>query len=53
MAKFNYNNVKNAYTRHMFFELNYSFHPQNFYKRDINSCFWLKLIDELVNKFTK
>ena len=38
MAEFAYNNANNANTSHMFFELNYSFYSQLFYKKDIDSC---------------
>ncbi len=36
MAKFAYNNVKNASTDHMPFKLNCGFHPQAFYKEDVD-----------------
>ena len=38
MAKFAYNNVKNASTSHTPFELNCSFHPRVFFKDDVDSC---------------
>lgn len=51
MAKFAYNNSKNASIGHMPFELNCNYHPCVLYKEDINS--WSKsqvankLLDEL------
>ena len=36
MAKFAYNNTKNASTGHKFFELNCSYHPCVFFKEDTN-----------------
>ncbi len=36
MAKFAYNNTKNASTGHTPFELNCSYHPRVSYKKDIN-----------------
>ncbi len=36
MAKFAYNNAKNASTGHTPFELNRGYHPQASYKEDIN-----------------
>ena len=38
MAEFAYNNIKNASTGHMSFELNCGFHPQVFFEDNINSC---------------
>lgn len=34
----------------MFFKLNCGYHPHVSYKKDVNSHFQLKLVDELVNK---
>ncbi len=36
MAKFAYNNAKNARTGHILFKLNCGFHPQAFYKEDVD-----------------
>ncbi len=36
MAKFAYNNAKNASTGHIPFELNCNFHPQASYKEDVD-----------------
>lgn len=36
MAEFAHNNAKNTGTRHAFFELNYNYHPQAYYKKNIN-----------------
>lgn len=50
MAKFTYNHTKNASTSHISFELNYYFHPQVFYKKDVNPHFQSKSINELIIK---
>ena len=39
IAKFAYNNVKNASTGHTPFKLNNGYHPQMLYKDDVNLCF--------------
>ncbi len=36
MAELAYNNIKNASTGHTPFELNCGYHPQAFYKEDVN-----------------
>ena len=36
MTEFAYNNAKNASTRYTFFELNYGFYLQVFFKDDVN-----------------
>ncbi len=36
MAEFAYNNTKNASINHMSFESYCGFHPQAFYKEDVN-----------------
>ncbi len=36
MAKFAYNNAKNASTGHTLFKLNCSYHPRVFFKEDAN-----------------
>ena len=36
MAKFAYNNVKNASTGYTPFELNYGYHPRILYEKDVN-----------------
>lgn len=53
MAKFAYNNTKNANTDHLFFELNCGYHPQTSYKEDIDPQSWSKWADELANKLMK
>ena len=50
MAKFAYNNAKNASTGHMPFELNCGYHPCVFFKKDTNPRSWLKTADELSTK---
>ena len=51
MAKFAYNNVKNASTSYILFKLNCGYHPRVLFKKDINphlrSCFADKLAKEL------
>ena len=47
MAKFAYNNAKNASTGHTLFELNCGYHPRMLYKEEVNSCFKSKLAVEL------
>lgn len=47
MSKFVYSNAKNATTGNMAFELNYGYHPQVSYKKDINSRSKSKLADKL------
>ena len=39
MAKFAYNNAKNASTGHMPLELNCGYHPRMSYKEDVNPRF--------------
>lgn len=65
MAKFTYNNIKNARIGHMPFELNCSYYPQasynknvNFYfqvsyNKDINPCSKSKLTNKVLNKLKK
>ena len=36
MAKFAYNNVKNASTGYTLFELNYGYHPRILYKENLD-----------------
>ena len=47
MAKFIYNNTQNTSTGHMFFELNYGYHPRMLYKEDIDPRSQSKSADEL------
>ena len=47
MAKFAYNNAKNASTSHSFFDLNYGYYSRIFYKEVINLNFKSKLVEEL------
>ncbi len=49
ITEFAYNNTKNTSTGHTSFELNYGFHPQASYKKDVDPCSKLKLVDELAN----
>ena len=50
IAKFAYNNAKNASIDHLFFELNCRYHPRVFYKEDLNPCSKLKIAEELSSK---
>lgn len=50
MAKFGYNNVKNASTGHTPFELNCSYNPCVLYKKDIDLRSRSKFADELATK---
>ena len=47
MAKFAYNNAKNASTGHMPFELNCGYHPRMLYKEEVNPRSKLKSADKL------
>ena len=47
MAKFAYNNTKNANIGHTPFELNYGYYPRVFYKEDLDSCSKSKIAKEL------
>ena len=49
MAKFAYNNAKNASTGYTPFEPNCGYHPCVFYKEDVNPCSKSKLTDNLAN----
>lgn len=53
MAEFAYDNVKNANTGHMLFELNCSFYPRVSYKENVNFLFQWKSVDELANELRK
>ena len=50
MAKFAYNNAKNASTGHTPFELNCGYHPRVLYKEDLDLCSKSKAADELANE---
>ena len=47
MAKFAYNNAKNANSGHIPFELNCGYHPRMLYKDKVDSRFKFKLTDKL------
>ncbi len=53
MAKFTYNNAKNASIGHMLLKLNCGFYPQVSYKEVVNPRSQSKLTDELVTKLTE
>lgn len=50
IIKFIYNNAKNANMSYILFKLNYDYHLEILYKKNINSCFKLKIIDKLLIK---
>lgn len=50
MAKFFYNNAKNAKSGHILFELNYSYHSWISYKENVNLYFKLKSANKLSAK---
>ena len=50
MAKFVYNNAKNANIGHIFFKLNCSYHPCISFEKDTNPCFQLKTTNKLSKK---
>ena len=47
MAKFAYNNAKNASTSFTPFELNCEYHPWAFYKKDLNLRSKLRTVEDL------
>ena len=47
MAKFAYNNAKNASISYTLFKLNYNYHPKFFFKENTNSCSKFKSADKL------
>ena len=53
MAKFAYNNAKNASTGHTLFKLNYSYYLCVFFEEDTNLCSKLKTAKELSSKLKK
>ena len=53
MAKFAYNNAKNASTGHTLFELNCGYHPRMLYKEKVNFRFKLKLANKLSAELRK
>ena len=50
MAKFAYNNAKNASTEHTFFKLNYGYHPYVSFEKDSNPHSKSQLAEELFSK---
>ena len=50
MAKFVYNNAKNANSGHTFFKLNYGYHSQMLYKDDVNPYSKSKSANNLLAK---
>ena len=53
MAKFAYNNIKNANICHMPFELNFGYQPQILYKENVDRRSQSRLADELLAKLKK
>ncbi len=50
MAKFTYNNVKNASISHILFELNYNYYPRILFKKNVNSRSRSYSADKLAKK---
>ena len=50
MIEFTYNNAKNASTGHTPFELNYGFHPQVFFKDNVDPRSRSRFADKLVKE---
>ena len=50
MAKFVYNNDKNASTSHTLFELNCRFHSRVLFEKDVDLCFKSYLANKLADK---
>lgn len=48
MAQFAYNNAKNVNTEYTLFKLNFGYHFLVFYKKNINLCFRLKIVEEIL-----
>lgn len=53
IAKFAYNNVKNAYINYILFKLNFNYYFYNEDKKDINLIFKLKTTNKLAKKLKK
>ena len=53
MAKFVYNNTKNASIGHTLFKLNYGFYSQVFFKENVDSRSKFYLAKKLVDKLKK
>ena len=53
MAKFTYNNAKNANTGHTLFELNYKFYLQVLFERDVDPYSKFCLANKLANELKK
>ena len=53
MAKFAYNNAKNANTGYTPFKLNYSFYPRVFFKDDIDPCSKSRFANKLAKELKK
>ena len=53
MAKFAYNNAKNASIGFTSFELNCRYHPRVFYKKDLDPCSKSKTAEEIFSELWK
>lgn len=53
IAEFAFSNIENTSTDYTLFELNYNFHPQTSYEKDVNPYSQSKSVDELVNILRK
>lgn len=47
-TNFIYNTAKNVSTGQTLFELNYSYHPQVSFKKDVNPCFKSRFADRIL-----
>ena len=53
MAKFAYNNTKNASIGHKPFKLNYGYYPQMLYKEKVDPCSKSKSVEKLSAELRK
>ena len=53
MAKFTYNNAKNASTGHIPFELNCGYHPKVLFKEDVDSRSKSRSVNKLAKELRK
>lgn len=47
ITKFAYNNAQKINSGYILFELNYSYYPRMFFKKNLNFCFHLKRVNKL------
>ncbi len=53
MAKFAYNNIKNASTCYTLFELNYGFYPRVLFEKDVDPYFKSRLANKPADELRK